>query len=113
MTNPIASGGASSLTTLQFLQAHQPAAKPQGRPSGNPVGITPATSLDEDLQERLAAARANGRNGGVNPALNLAQQRRMAEIKSIAQQAGFVGLNDQDIQRATVHGTSLLVDYKV
>ena len=38
--------------------------------------------------------------------------KRIQEIKQIAQQAGFVGLEETDIERAYATGQSLLTDYR-
>ncbi|MEB3286486.1 MAG: hypothetical protein VKJ04_03175 [Vampirovibrionales bacterium] len=38
--------------------------------------------------------------------------RRLGEIKQIALQAGYVGLDDNDIARAYATGESLLTDYR-
>jgi hypothetical protein len=38
---------------------------------------------------------------------------KVQEIQGIAEQAGFVGVTEQDIRRAYSQGTSLLADYRV
>ncbi|MCE3233852.1 MAG: hypothetical protein K0Q50_32 [Vampirovibrio sp.] len=39
--------------------------------------------------------------------------QKVQEIQQVAEKAGFVGVSEQDIRRAYVHGESLFADYRV
>lgn len=47
------------------------------------------------------------------PVKNIYHQLPMEEIKSIAHEAGYIGVTDADIERAYAYGESLLSDYTV
>ena len=95
--------GASSIQMLQAQRAFIPSINPSQEPKptdllGELAAINPMTSLPE---EPLGLS-PEGVSGSGLP---------IEEIKSIASQAGYVGLTDSDIQRAYLYGESLMTDY--
>ncbi len=101
-----------SNTSIQLLKAQQawearrsaktaaPAEPAKSQPASHPARIEIDTRLPETP---------------VGPANNISPQWRntVREVQQIAQRAGFIGVSEQDIQRAYARGESLLADYRV
>lgn len=88
-------GGFSNLQRIQAQQA-----------------FTPKDRVQEQQQTQTSAADVHV-PARPAPSQNIGANLQMAEIKSIAAQAGYIGLTDADIQHAYAYGESLLSDYTV
>jgi hypothetical protein len=95
-------GGGGGPNSLAALQAQRAFAKPRQAPA--------LSSPNDELGNRST------RQAPITPDATANHRRpRLAyhEIQAIAQQAGYIGVSDQDIARAYTSNTSLLVDYRV
>lgn len=97
----VQSGNANAIQMLQAQQAFaaRRAAHPQSAPD---LPVADPVQQKEEMPVSLMALQ------------RLPQWRQtVSEVTHIAQKAGYVGLSEQDIQRAYVNGESLLADYRV
>ncbi len=91
--------GSSFIQMLQAQRAFVPNTKPSEEPElSDMLGELANTPEAAPMREENLASAAG---------------LPLDEIKSIASRAGYVGLNDSDIQRAYVYGESLMTDYRV
>lgn len=88
-------GGFSNLQRIQAQQAFTPKARVQEQ-----------QQQQFNIQDVQVPSRPQ-------PSQSMSQNLPMDEIKSIAQQAGYIGITDADIERAYAYGESLLSDYTV
>lgn len=100
------------MNAVRLLQAQQAF---QARRAETPVPEAQQDMTSCPPADGLAEAEARM---PVNPALDQLTRspqwrQTVDEVSRIAQRAGYVGLNENDIQRAYVYGESLLADYRV
>jgi hypothetical protein len=114
MPTPI-SGDSASIHLLKAQQAWaaRQAVRPAAIPTGN--GAIPLPTPKPELPRE--SARIERADATPSPAATTPMPSRLSrsipEIQDIARRAGFLGLTEQDIQRAYVRGESLLTDYRV
>ena len=101
--------GAQSIQLLKAQQAWEARrasktnANEQAAPSASPSIEVARPALDSRLDSTSAVSQA------VSPQW----AQKVQEIQQVAEKAGFVGVSEQDIRRAYVHGESLFADYRV
>jgi hypothetical protein len=114
MTTPI-SGDSASIHLLKAQQAW--AARQASRPTGIPTGDGAIPLPMPKPEFPRESARIERTDATPSPATTAPMPSRLSrsipEIQEIAYRAGFLGLTEQDIQRAYVRGESLLTDYRV
>jgi hypothetical protein len=91
--------------SMQMLKAQQAWEARRAMKSAEAPQTVPVTQPEQELQR---PALPDGPMPGM-PQWN----RTVQEVQDIAQQAGFVGVTEQDIRRAYTYGESLLADYRV
>ena len=99
--------------SIHLLKAQQAWASRQAtRPSAPPANNSEPSTLAPILENaRLEQANAADSLSAASVPSRLS--RAIPEIQDIARRAGFLGVTEQDIQRAYTRGESLLTDYRV
>lgn len=105
----------SGTQSIQLLKAQQAwearrASKTNANEQTAPVSPSASPAIEvvrPTLDSRLDSTSA------VSQAVSPQWAQKVQEIQQVAEKAGFVGVSEQDIRRAYVHGESLFADYRV
>lgn len=101
----------SGTQSIQLLKAQQAwearRASKTTTPDQAPVASPNAAPSIEVARPALDATPA------VSQTISPQWAQKVQEIQQVAEKAGFVGVSEQDIRRAYVHGESLFADYRV
>jgi hypothetical protein len=93
---------------VQASQGVQPSAAMAQLAAKRALANQPAQATPPEVKPTTPAQAPAPANATLPKRLH----RAYAEIESIAQKAGYVGLSMADVERAYAYNTSLLVDYK-
>ncbi len=111
MTHSITS---TETSPLKLLQAQQAFKKDRTTASSHANGSGSVDSFKAPVDEAiLSNGKTIKHNSALkkSPALSAYSAAKFNEINTIAQQVGYVGLTESDIQRALISGESLLTDH--
>lgn len=101
----------SGAPSIQMLKAQQAWEARRLRAAAQPEAVQDAQPTTQPITSRPLAGEPMA--AASSPSPQDPWNRTVQEVQAIAQQAGYVGVTEQDIRRAYTLGESLLADYRV